>query len=124
MGLKIATKTVLSKYATFHGRAQRSELWYWFLALLILFFVLALIEGAIVAPLLGFDAFAPDAGNPLSALVSMLIFLPTLAVIVRRLHDIGRSGWWVLLQLIPIIGGLILLWWYAQPSDKKPNAYD
>lgn len=123
MNLTSAIKTVLSKYTVFSGRACRSELWYWFLGVTVLFFVLAIIEGALLAPALGFEAFAPKSGQPLRLLMSLAIFLPSLAVAVRRLHDIGRSGWWLLIQVVPIIGGLILLWWYVQPGDKEPNEY-
>ena len=123
MNLISAIKTVFSKYTDFGGRACRSEFWYWLLGVVLLSIVLRIIEGAVLAPALGFEAFAPESGQPLNLIMSLLIFLPTLAVAVRRLHDIGRSGWWVLLQVVPIIGGLILLWWYVQPGETGPNKY-
>lgn len=123
MNLTSAVQTVLRKYAVFSGRACRSELWYWFGAVILLFFVLAVFEGALLAPALGFEAFAPEAGQPLRLLMSLVIFLPSLAVAVRRLHDIGRSGWWLLIQVVPIVGALILLWWYVQPGNEGPNQY-
>ena len=76
MGLAEAVKSVLSQYVSFGGRAVRSEYWYWVLALVLIGVVLAIIDGAIVAPALGFEAFAPDAGQPLSSLFSLAIFLP------------------------------------------------
>ncbi|EAQ98814.2 DUF805 domain-containing protein [Congregibacter litoralis] len=123
MNLTAAIKTVLRKYVDFNGRARRPEFWYWMLSVVLLSVVLAIIEGALLAPALGFEPFAPESGQPLRLVMSLLIFLPTLAVAVRRLHDIGRSGWWILIQIVPIIGSLLLLWWYAQPSDPEPNNY-
>ena len=118
-----AVKSVLGNYAGFSGRAGRPEYWYWILAVLIVTVLLAIIEGAVLAPLLGFEAFAPEAGQPLRLLFSLAIILPSLAVMVRRLHDIDRSGWWVLIQLIPIIGGLVLIWWFTRPSDPGENQF-
>ena len=123
MKITRAVKAVLGKYSQFSGRAGRSEFWYWILAVFLLSLVLALVEGAIVAPVLGFELFAPEAGQPLRLLMSLLILLPALAVAVRRLHDTGRSGWWWFLQLIPILGSLILLWWYSRAGDEDTNVY-
>ena len=123
MGFAEAVKSVLSQYVNFGGRAVRSEYWYWVLALVLIGVVLAIIDGAIVAPALGFEVFAPDAGQPLSSLFSLAIFLPTLAVAVRRLHDIGKRGWWVLIGLIPLLGGLVLIWFYVQPRETEANAW-
>lgn len=118
-----AVRAVLSKYATFEGRASRSEFWWWVLAVFLVLIVTQVIDGALIAPLLGFSAFAPEAGQPLSFLVALGIILPNLAVGVRRLHDTGRSGWWILIGLIPLIGTLILLYFYIQPSEQGDNAY-
>ena len=118
-----AVKTVLGKYAVFSGRASRSEYWWWLLAMIILFTVLGLIDGALVAPMLGFEAFQPDAGQPVSFLVSLGLLLPNLAVSVRRLHDTDRSGWWLLLGLIPVIGTIVLLIFYVQPGTDSSNQY-
>ena len=123
MNFTVAVKTVLGKYIDFSGRASRSEYWYWILAVVALAIVLTVIEGALLAPALGFEAYAPEAGQPLRMLMGLAIFLPTLAVSIRRLHDIGRSGWWLLIQFVPLIGGLILLWWYIQPGTEGPNEF-
>lgn len=117
-----AVRRVLSNYATFQGRAPRAEFWWWALAMFILFAILSLIDGILIAPLLGFSAFSEDAGQPISTLVSLALLLPSLALAARRLHDIGRSGWWLLLALVPLIGSLVLLYFYVQPSDGE-NAY-
>ncbi|MGI9571433.1 MAG: DUF805 domain-containing protein, partial [Desulfobulbia bacterium] len=110
-------RTVLSKYATFNGRATRPEYWWWILALFLLSAVTQLIDAAVIAPMLGFDRFEEDAGQPLSLLAGLALLVPSLAVACRRLHDIGRSGWWLLIGLIPVIGLLVLLYWYVQPSE-------
>ncbi len=116
-------RSVISQYAVFAGRASRSEYWYWILGLVLVSIVLSIVEGALVAPLLGFEPFAEEAGQPLNWLFSLIIFIPTLAVAARRLHDMGRSGWWLLIQIIPIVGALVLLWWLTRPSDAGENAY-
>lgn len=100
-----AISTCLSKYATFSGRASRPEFW-WFL----LFQVLVSIAASMV-------------GDTVAALVSLALLLPALAVSVRRLHDIGKSGWWQLLVLTGI-GVFVLIYWWAQPTIDGGNAHD
>ena len=107
---------VLRKYAVFDGRARRTEYWMFTLVSIIISFLLGLIEGLLgIAPELDF--------NILSSIYSLVIFIPGLAVSVRRLHDIGRSGWWFLIIFIPIIGFLILLVFAAMDSEPGPNQY-
>ncbi|MCP5128633.1 MAG: DUF805 domain-containing protein [Pseudomonadales bacterium] len=123
MDMVTAVKTVLGKYATFSGRATRSEYWWWILASVILFTVLGLIDGGLVAPMLGAAAFDPDAGQPLSLIVSLALLLPNLAVSVRRLHDTDRSGWWLLLSFIPIFGTLALLYFMVLRGTEGSNRF-
>ena len=94
-----AISTCLSNYATFAGRASRPEFWWFFL-----FQVLAQIAASMV-------------GQTMSGLVVLGLLLPALAVGTRRLHDIGRSGWWQLLMLTGI-GYLVLLYWWVQPTTE------
>jgi uncharacterized membrane protein YhaH (DUF805 family) len=91
-------------YAQFEGRASRSEYWWFYL-----FTVLATAAA---------DTFGGTVGN----LASLAFFLPGLALMVRRLHDVGRSGWWVLI-LFTIIGIPVVLYWLVKDSDKGKNAY-
>ncbi len=119
----LAVRTALSKYATFTGRASRPEFWWWVLAVFLILIVTQIIDGAIIAPILGFSAFQPEGGQPLSVLVSLGLILPNIAVGVRRLHDTGRSGWWILIGLIPVIGTLVLIYFYVQPSEEGANDY-
>ena len=123
MNMMTAVKTALAKYATFNGRATRPEYWWWILAMIILFTVLGLIDGAVIAPLLGFEAFDPEAGQPVSFVASLGLLLPNLAVSARRLHDTDRSAWWLLLGLIPVIGTLVLLVFYVLRGTDGPNRF-
>jgi len=123
MNMMTAVKTALTKYATFNGRATRPEYWWWILAMIILFTVLGLIDGAVIAPLLGFEAFDPEAGQPVSFIASLGLLLPNLAVSARRLHDTDRSAWWLLLGLIPVIGTLVLLVFYVLRGTDGPNRF-
>lgn len=120
--MKLAARSVLSKYATFSGRAARSEFWWWALFTLIVIAITRLIDGAVIAPMLGFGSFEPRAGQPLSLIVSLCLVLPSIAVAARRLHDIDRSGWWLLIGLVPVVGTLVLLYFYIQPSGG-PNSF-
>ena len=119
-----AISTVLSKFSTFSGRATRPEYWWWVLFVIIVMSVTRLVDGAIVAPLLGFERFEGIAGQPLSAVVSLAFLIPSLAVGARRLHDIGRTAWWLLLHLVPIAGSIVLLVFALQPSEEGENQYD
>jgi hypothetical protein len=67
--------------------------------------------------------FERGAMQPLTFIAILALFLPNMALAVRRLHDTGRSGWWLLLMLIPLVGPLVLLYWYVQPSEEAPNQY-
>ncbi|WP_029525996.1 DUF805 domain-containing protein [Polaromonas glacialis] len=99
-----AISSCLSNYATFSGRASRSEFWWFFL-----FQVLA-------------SAAASMLSEKLSGLVSLALLLPALAVGARRLHDIGKSGWWQLL-MISGIGFLVLIYWWVQPTEDNVSSY-
>lgn len=96
--------TCFSKYASFEGRASRSEFWWFFL-----FTVLVSAASGMVSEIL-------------SGLFSLGVLLPSLAVGARRLHDINKSGWFLLLWLIPVIGWIVLIFWAAQ-EGKEPNRF-
>lgn len=123
MNMQTAVTTVLQKYATFTGRAARPEYWWWVLATIILLVTLGLVDGALIAPMMGHPSFDPEALQPLSAIASLLLLLPNLAVGVRRLHDTDRSGWWLLISLIPILGSLVLLYFFVQPGTAGDNRF-
>lgn len=112
MDFVTAIKTCFRKYATFEGRAARSEFWYWFLFGLL---------GGIVT---GFvDGFLFDAAGLFYGVFSLVILLPNLAVAARRLHDIGKSGWWQLLTLVPLIGIVVLIVWWVRAGQTGGNRF-
>jgi uncharacterized membrane protein YhaH (DUF805 family) len=115
MGFVEAVKSVYGSYAKFSGRARRSEFW-WFL----LFYLLAYVVIFVVMAALG----TTGAMIGILLLVGFVLasFIPYLAVVVRRLHDTDRSGWWLLLSLIPF-GGFVLLVLMALPGSDGPNKY-
>jgi uncharacterized membrane protein YhaH (DUF805 family) len=123
MNMPTAVRTVLGKYAVFSGRATRAEFWYWVLAIVLVSIGLSIIDGAFIAPGMGHEPYSPEAVRPLQLLFNLATLLPSLGVTVRRLHDTDRAGWWILLGLIPIIGGLILLWWYIQRGTEGDNRF-
>jgi uncharacterized membrane protein YhaH (DUF805 family) len=123
MDMKTAIQTVLGKYATFTGRAARPEYWWWVLTLVLLNIFLGIFNGAVVSPILGFEMFDSNADNPIGQLVGLLLLLPNLAVAVRRLHDTDRSGWWLLIGLIPLLGFLILLFWLTRAGTPGENRF-
>ncbi len=108
-----AVRSVLSKYATFSGRAGRPEFWWWVLALIIASIVAGLLDRG-----LGFDG-----GGPIGAVLTLATLLPSIAVAARRLHDTDRSAWWLLLALIPVAGGLVLLVFYCLSGRPGPNRF-
>ena len=107
---------VLKKYAVFSGRARRKEYWLFHLFSLIFAFVLGSIDR-----LAGFA----DSGSigPLGGLYTLAILIPATAVGVRRLHDTNRSGWWLLIALVPIIGAIVLLVFLVSDSQTGSNRY-
>lgn len=114
-----AFRNGLSNYTNFSGRASRPEFWWWILSIFLLAIIIGLIDSLIIAPLLGLDA--GDESRPLSFLLGLALIIPNIAMGVRRLHDTGRSGWWILIGLIPLIGALILIYFYVQPSEEGEN---
>lgn len=110
-------QTVFRKYAVFDGRAQRSEFWYFVLFNLVVSIVLAIVDTVIgTGRLLGGQGL-------LGGLYALAILIPSLAVGARRLHDIGKSGWWLLLGLIPLIGTLVLIYFWVQDSQAGSNEH-
>jgi uncharacterized membrane protein YhaH (DUF805 family) len=106
-----AVKSGFEHYAKFDGRASRPAYWWW-----VLFAVLV----GIAANIIDFALISPGV---IGGLVGLALLLPNLSVSIRRLHDTGRTGWWILIALVPLIGFIVLLIFYLQPSDAVPNQY-
>lgn len=125
-GFVQALSTCFRKYVTFSGRANRPEFW-WFTLLVVLGASLSTtLDGAVFRPdeYLEFGIrFGLHTYWPLNSLFSLLIFLPSLAVSIRRLHDTDRSGWWVLLHFIPLIGTIILIVWFCGRGTPGRNRF-
>ncbi len=119
---------VLRQYADFQGRARRTEYW-----MFTLFNVLASVVLLFVDSLLGTGNFTGGTGAAgvgfaaslglLGLIYALAVLVPTLAVGVRRLHDTGRSGWWLLITLIPLVGSLVLLVFFVIDGDRRPNRH-
>jgi uncharacterized membrane protein YhaH (DUF805 family) len=110
-------EAVKNKYAVFDGRAQRQEFWYFMLFYLLIYFALSVVDQVT-------GAFNEQTGTGLfSGIYALAMLIPSLAVGARRLHDTGRSGWWQLLSLIPVLGVLVLIFFFAQDSQPGDNQY-
>jgi len=111
MDFKQAVQTCLNKYADFAGRAQRSEFWWFVLFNFIGSIVLNIIDTAI----LGVPA--------LSILWTLGLLIPGIAVSIRRMHDLDKSGWWILIPLVPIVGIILYIYWAAQRGTAGANRF-
>lgn len=107
-----AIERFFQKYAVFTGRASRSEFWYWELAAIIVGLVLSVLRAA------------SDAFLVVELLWALATVVPSLALGARRLHDIGRSGWWQLIILIPVVGWILLIVWFATEPRPAGARYD
>ena len=103
---------VLRKYAVFQGRSGRPEYWWFVLANVIIYVVLAILANA-----------AGTFFSVLLILYAVALFLPSLGLSIRRLHDTNRTGWWLLVGLVPLIGDIVLLVFYASAGDSGQNQY-
>jgi uncharacterized membrane protein YhaH (DUF805 family) len=123
MSFTEAIQAVWSKYATLQGRATRPEFWWWALFATSLNVATGFINRTIIGPALGLGMHDMTAGQPLSLIVILALIIPGLCVTVRRFHDIDRSGWWLLIIFIPIIGVLVYLFWVTRPGTYGDNRF-
>lgn len=113
MGFADAVRAFFSNYTNFSSRSSRSEYWWPQLA----FFLVGIVIG-VLSVIVG-----ETIGNVLIGLFYLVILIPAIAVSVRRLHDKDKSGWWILIGLVPIVGGLYLLYLYVTPGTEGPNRF-
>lgn len=115
-------KVLVENYCNFTGRASRSEFWWYTLFTAIVGFAIGFILGIFGAGQTTVQIF--------QCIIGLVLLLPGLGVAIRRLHDIGKSGWWILLGLIPLVGAIVLLIWYCKDSQgdneygDEPNMVD
>ena len=110
MGFGQAISSGFSNYVNFSGRSCRSEYWYW-----ILFIIIADIVAGIIDYAIGIQV--------VTSLFGLATLLPNLAVAIRRLHDLDRTGWWIFIGLIPLVGWIILIIWYCTRGTAGPNRF-
>ncbi|MFY1617629.1 DUF805 domain-containing protein [Micromonospora sp. WMMD736] len=118
MSFGTAVKSVLSQYVGFAGRARRSEYW-WFA----LFTVLVSIVASVLDNALGLNFVDGSSNGFIGLVVSLALLLPTLAVAVRRLHDTDKTGWWLLIGLVPIVGAIVLIVFFVQDGTPGANRF-
>ncbi len=116
-----AVKRGFANYCCFTGRSSRSEYWWWALFTTILGIAVTVVFSIIAA--IAHSAAILTVGTFVSYAISLGLFLPGLGLAVRRLHDTGRSGWFILLSLIPLVGAIILIVWFCQASTPVANQY-
>jgi len=110
MNFTDSIKLGFSNYVNFTGRACRSEYWYW-----VLFTVIVSIVCTIIDNVMGMSL--------LSTIWELATLVPSIAIGVRRLHDLDRSGWWLLLAFIPLVGAIILIVWFCGKGTDGPNRF-
>ena len=103
-------KLGFSNYVNFTDRACRSEYWYWILFVFIGYIVAEIIDAVIGRPIF-------------YTLFTLGVLIPNIAIGVRRLHDLDRSGWWLLLSFIPLVGAIILIVWFCSKGTDGPNRF-
>lgn len=113
MSFSDAIKACMANYATFKGRATRSEYWWFYLFTVLMVWGASVVEGV---------TLSADDGGSLSMLTGLVFLIPSLAAGSRRLHDTGRSGWWQLLYLT-LIGAILVIYWLAKEGENNQNKY-
>ena len=114
---------VKNNYANFNGRATRSQYWYFVLFYLLISIVLSLIDLYAINPAMGMTPEEAAQGGILSVVFALAMLLPQIGLGIRRLHDTGKSGWWYLIIVIPVIGALVLLFFFVTDSQIGDNEY-
>ena len=112
VGFIDAIKLAFKNYVNFNGRSRRSELWWFFLFNIIIQIIISILANLITKYLIY-----------LSYIYVLIAFLPSLGLGVRRLHDIGKSGWYIFIAFIPLVGAFILLYFYCLDSENQSNEY-
>ena len=121
MHIANSVKSSFSKYAIFNGRASRSEYW-WYTLFLVAGYLVAIIADNLLGTT--FTVLGESAGYGYLYLIFMLAnTIPSFSILVRRLHDNGKSGWWYWIVVVPLVGAILLLVWLCQEGTEGPNRY-
>lgn len=126
MGFTEAIQSGFQNYVKFDGRADRPAYWWWVLFTIIVSMIANVIDRAIGSTIVTTPTTAGVSGTTfgvVATIAGLVLFLPSLGLLVRRLHDTDRSGWWVLINVIPIIGWIVLLFFLLQPGSLGTNRY-
>lgn len=122
MGFGESVSSVMGKYATFEGRAPRSEYWWWVLFTILIQWASSVVDMVIFGGYSFVEYGSMDVFTPITSLVGIALLIPSIAVGARRFHDMGRTGWWLLIGLTGI-GALIIFFWFMCRGDEGPNRY-
>ncbi|MGO1118775.1 DUF805 domain-containing protein [Rhodovibrionaceae bacterium A322] len=115
--MDLVVSALTKKYFDFSGRARRKEYWLFQLSYIILGLIGTVLD-------VGLGLFDPETGfGMFSAILGIALFIPSLSVSIRRLHDIGKSGWFILLIFIPVIGAIVLLVFFCLKSEDGENRF-
>jgi len=123
VGFGDAVSLFFKNYANFQGRSSRGAFWWWFLASFIIGLVLGFIDGMIMAGQSSYSSSSMPPIGILGGLFSLATLIPNIALGIRRLHDTDKSGWWLLIALIPLVGAIVLLVFYATSGTRGPNKF-
>jgi uncharacterized membrane protein YhaH (DUF805 family) len=123
MNIIEAIKSGYKNYVNFSGRSQRSAYWWWFVFQMVIAIAIALVEGGGQASSGAGSFSATYNAGPVGIVWSLAHLIPNLSVGVRRLHDTDRSGWWLLIALIPLVGAIILIVWFASKGTTGANRF-
>ena len=119
VGFGEAISLFFSNYANFSGRSSRGAYWWWYLASILLS-----VGIQIVSMIIGYEnSGLLTAWSLLSMVVMLALVIPGFAVAVRRLHDVDKSGWWLLIGIIPLVGAIVLIYLSAQPGTRGANGF-
>ena len=107
----------LKKYADFSGRAPRAEYWWFYLLVIVVYLVASIVDSMM------WSNFGGTGYGMMTALAGLALLIPSIAAGARRLHDTDRSGWWLLIAFIPIIGAIVLIVFFVLQGTQGPNSY-
>jgi uncharacterized membrane protein YhaH (DUF805 family) len=124
MGFTEAIRSGFANYVNIHGRASRPAYWWWVLFGVLVSLVTQVLDGLLGSTMVRTNLYGTEVSiGLLSSLAGLALMLPSIAVLVRRLHDTDRSGWWYWMFLVPIFGWLVLLYFLASAGTPGDNRY-